>query len=71
VPKAKTPALNYFVVPAPGTYGDVTNVLWSSRKLEEAKGMAPRGYVVRVGDMKAGAKWYPRNEADHPLVWQR
>lgn len=64
-------APRYFVVPAPGTYGDVTSVLWSSKKLEEAKGMAPRGYVVRIGDAKAGSKWYPSYEADHPVIWQR
>lgn len=61
----------YFVVPGPGTYGEVTNVLWSSKKLEDAKGMAPRGYVVRIGDRKAGSKWYPRDEAEYPVVWER
>ena len=61
----------YFVVPGPGTYGDVTSVLDSRKKLEDAKAMTPRGYVVRIGDRKAGSKWYPRDEADHPVVWEK
>ena len=64
-------APRYFVVPGPGTYSEVTNVLWSSKKLEDAKAMTPRGYVVRLGDRKAGSKWYPRDEADHPVIWEK
>ena len=64
-------APRYFVVPAPGTYGEVTNVLWSSTKLDRAKEMCPRGYVVRVGAKKAGERWYPRDEADAPEVHRR
>ena len=64
-------APRYFVVPASQTYGDVTSVLYASKKLEDAKGMAPRGYVVRMGDRKAGSKWYPRDEAEHPVIWER
>ena len=68
---AKSPALHYFVVPAPGTYSEVTNVLWSGKKLDTVKEMAPRGYVVRLGPKSAGERWYPRDEAEHPEVWRR
>ena len=68
---AKSTALHYFVVPAPGTYSEVTNVLWSGKKLDTVKEMAPRGYVVRLGPKKAGERWYPRDEAEHPEVWRR
>ena len=67
----KASALRYFVVPAPGTYGEVTSVLWSGKTLDAARGMAPRGYIVRLGTKKAGEKWYPQYEADHPEVWRR
>lgn len=68
---ARKALLRYFVVPAPGTYGEVTSVLWSGKNLDAAKGMAPRGYVIRLGSKKAGEKWYSREEADHPEVWRR
>ena len=69
--KVMASTLRYFVVPAPGTYGDVTSVLWSGKDLEAARGMTPRGYIVRLGSKKAGEKWYPQYEVECPEVWRR
>jgi hypothetical protein len=47
----------YFVVPAPGHYGDRAVVLSSHATLAAARKAAGPGYIVRVGDKHKGETW--------------
>ena len=48
---------NYFVVPAPGHYGDRARVLSSHATLAAARKAAGRGYTVRIGTLRKGDNW--------------
>jgi len=60
----------YFVVSAPGHYGDTTRVKSSHRSLEAAKKAARRGsgLCVRVGDKEKGATFYRSSEETYPMA---
>ena len=59
------PANNFFIVPAPGHYGDSARVYSSHKTLDAAKKACGRGCVVRVGEMRKGAKWLRAYEEIH------
>lgn len=61
-------ASRFFVVPAPGHYGDRATVISSHRTLAAAKKAAGRGYVVRVGALKKGDEWTRASEAIYPIA---
>jgi hypothetical protein len=60
----------YFVVPAPGHYGDVTRVLGSYATLADARRSIGRSSsaVVRKGQMEKGDRWLRVYEQVYPLV---
>jgi hypothetical protein len=58
----------YFVVPAPGHYGDATHVLSSHATREAARKAAGSGYVVREGALRKGARFVRADEAHHPVA---
>jgi hypothetical protein len=61
-------ATNYFVVPAPGHYGDTCTVLSSHASLASAKRNASKGYAVRRGTMAKGDRFVRADEQHHPVV---
>ena len=57
----------YFVVPAPGHYGDRSRVLSSHRTLQAARKAAGSGYVVREGGKTKGDEWMQADEQHYPV----
>jgi len=53
----QTEEQRFFVVPAPGHYGDRARVLSSHATMEAANRAAGIGYVIRVGSLRKGAEW--------------
>ena len=62
------PKTQYFVVSAPGHYGDRARVISAHATLAAAKRGAPRGYVVRVGPLSKGAEWLRASESVYPVA---
>ncbi len=60
------PSRRYFVVAAPGHYGDRDRVYSSHATLAAAKLAAGTGYVVRVGDKRKGDEWLRAYEQTYP-----
>lgn len=58
----------YFVVPAPGHYGDRSRVLSSHRTAKAARRAAGAGYVVRQGALRKGAEWLRSSEQHYPIA---
>lgn len=58
----------YFVVPAPGHYGDTARVVGSYRSYREARRLATRGWVVRLGSPARGDEWLRVYEMAYPIV---
>lgn len=58
----------YFVVPAPGHYGDAATVISSHGTLSAAKRSAGKGYCVREGSLRKGARWVRVYEQTYPMV---
>ena len=58
----------YFVVAAPGHYGDRTRVVSSHRTLTGAKKNATAGYVVREGEVAKGAEFTRSDEQVYPII---
>lgn len=59
---------NYFVVPAPGYYGDTAKV-WSSHvNLEATKKATGTSGIVRVGHLRKGDKWLRVYEETYPVA---
>lgn len=63
-----TKTTEYFVVPAPGHYGDRARVISSHRTREAAARAAKGGYVVRRGGLRKGAEWLRVYEQTYPEV---
>ena len=59
-------ATMYFVVPAPGHYGDRTRVVSSHRTLAAAEKAATSGYVARIGALRKGSQFLRSDEAVYP-----
>ena len=59
---------SYFVVPAPGHYGDRARVTSSHRTLEAARRAAGSGYVVRTGALVRGDEWLRSSESVYPIA---
>lgn len=59
---------SYFVVPAPGHYGDRAKVWSSHRSLAAARKAAGPGYVVRKGELRKGANWLRVYEEIYPVA---
>lgn len=58
----------YFLVPAPGYYGDVAWVLSSHRTLAAARKAETQSSVVRIGNKKKGEKWLRVYEETYPVA---
>lgn len=58
----------YFVVPAPGHYGDETRVISSHKSLAAAKRASGCGYVVREGSLKKGAAFRSSAESIYQTI---
>lgn len=58
----------FFVVPAPGHYGDTARVFSSHRSLAAALKAAGPGYVVRKGHLRKGYKWLRVYEQTYPVA---
>lgn len=58
----------YFVVPAPGHYGDRARVSSSHATLAAAKRAATARYVVRVGSLRKGDVWFRSSEQIYPVA---
>lgn len=63
---SKQPA--FFVVPAPGHYGDRARVISSHATREAARKAATSGYVARVGALRKGQEWLRSSESVYPLA---
>lgn len=61
-------ATEYFVVDAPGTYGDRSRVWSSHRTAEAARRRAGAGGVVRAGHKRKGDEWLRVYEETYPIV---
>lgn len=61
-------ATSYFLVAAPGHYGDRSTVFSSHRTLAAARRAAGRGYVVRIGGLRRGDEWLRSSEAIYPVA---
>jgi hypothetical protein len=59
---------SYFVVPAPGHYGDRARVISSHRTLNAARKAAGKGYVVREGAKARGDEWLRASESVYPVA---
>lgn len=59
---------SFFVVPAPGHYGDRATVLSSHRTLAAANRAAGPGYVVRCGSLKKGDEWLRSSESIYSIA---
>ena len=63
--------VRYFLVPAPGYYGDRSRVLSSHASLAAARRAQRRcgpSAVVRVGHKRRGDEWLRSAEAHYPVV---
>jgi hypothetical protein len=58
---------SFFVVAAPGHYGDSTRVFSSHRTLQAAKKAAGPGYVVRKGHLTKGERFLRAFEDIYPV----
>ena len=58
----------YFVVPAPGHYGDKTTVISSHKSASAAKRAATKGYVARIGSKKKGDEFTRAAESIYPVA---
>jgi hypothetical protein len=58
----------YFVVPAPGHYGDKARVLSSHSTAAAAKKAAKQGLIARVGAKRKGDEWLRSSEDIYPAV---
>ena len=58
----------YFLVPAPGHYGDRARVVSSHATLAAAKRAASAGFVARVGHLRKGAEWLRSSESVYPVA---
>jgi hypothetical protein len=58
----------YFVVPAPGHYGDRARVISAHATVAAAKRAATSGYVARVGCLRKGSEWLRSSEQIYPAV---
>lgn len=73
-----TDTTRYFVAPAPGCYGDRTDVLSSHRTLRAARRAAGRPitvpgggrfwYAVRRGELRKGQALFRVDESVYPVV---
>lgn len=61
-------ASRFFVVPAPGHYGDSARVISSHATLRAARRMATAGYVVRTGEKRRGNIWLRSYEELYPIA---
>lgn len=61
-------ATQYFVVPAPGYYGDTDRVRSSHRTLRAARRQLRRGLEVREGRFARGDRWLRVYAETYPLV---
>lgn len=61
-------AERFFVVPAPGRYGDKAKVYSSHRTLVAAHKDAGETGVVRVGAKRKGETWLRVYESTYPLA---
>lgn len=60
---------NYFVVPAPGWYGDETEVISSHKTLKAALRAANReNRIARVGNKQKGARFSRASEDIYPAA---
>ena len=59
---------SYFVVPAPGHYGDRARVLSAHYTLPAALRAASPGYVARKGALERGSIWFRVYESVYPMV---
>lgn len=59
---------SFFVVPAPGHYGNRARVLSSHCSLAAARKAAGHGYVVRSGELRKGAEWLRVYEQTYPVA---
>lgn len=59
---------SYFVVPAPGHYGDRARVYSGHRTLAAAKKAARQGGIVRVGNKGKGDEWLRVYEETYPVA---
>lgn len=57
----------YFVVPAPGYYGDRAKVWSSHATIEAADQAAGKTGIVRIGDLRKGATWLRVYEDFYPV----
>lgn len=64
----KTETKTYFVVAAPGHYGDRTRVISSHRSLVAAKRNATAGFVVREGSLTKGDEFLRSSESIYPVA---
>lgn len=65
---AKKTETAYFVVPAPGHYGDRARVVSAHKSLDAARRAAKGGYVVREGAKVKGDEWLRSSESVYPVV---
>lgn len=60
---------NFFVVAAPGHYGDTTRVMSAHRTVDAARKMAGGGgWVVRVGSLRKGDTFRRASESFYPMI---
>ena len=57
----------FFVVPAPGHYGDRCKVVSAHHTLDAAKRAAALGFVVRAGSLRKGTEFTRADEAIFPV----
>jgi len=61
-------ANEYFIVPAPGHYGDRARVVSSHATLDAARKRAKKGMVVRTGRKVKGDLWLRVYEQTYPIA---
>lgn len=59
---------NFFVVAAPGFYGDKTRVVSSHATIDAAKKAARGNYVVRLGGLKKGNTFFRSSEQIYSIA---
>ena len=62
------PESKFFVVAAPGDYGDRDIVYSSHATLAAAKNAAGKGFVVRAGGLTKGKTWLRVYEETYPVA---
>lgn len=67
--------IEYFLVPAPGQYGDVATVLSGHQTMAAAKraarswrGVFPAGVVIRIGRLTKGNQMGRSSECHYPVA---